>query len=156
MLDICAEEAQLRYALDIILLLQCLLQGTHPARSSLRLLPHLKNARPHVFKRLETVGVSSLPQVTRRRERERGRVEAVGVVSYRSLLSALVWGDLPRTRRPQSSAYICIHICLYEDDLEEKEEGVRWRSTEAVTTCVCLLWTDDVSSGRSSSPPVFF
>ncbi|PHJ15025.1 activating signal cointegrator 1 complex subunit [Cystoisospora suis] len=65
MLDICGEEAELRSALDVILLLQCLLQGTHPARSSLRVLPHLnhKSSSDKVLKRLEALGISSLPQL---------------------------------------------------------------------------------------------
>ncbi|KFH11918.1 putative activating signal cointegrator 1 complex subunit 3 [Toxoplasma gondii VAND] len=61
MLDICTEEAQLRYALDVILLFQCLIQATHPARSSLRALKHLRSAEPSRLRRLSCLGIHSLP-----------------------------------------------------------------------------------------------
>lgn len=60
MIDIAAEQAQLRCALYIILLLQCLQNGTHPARSCLFTLPHITDAAAAALRKQ---GVHSLAQV---------------------------------------------------------------------------------------------
>ncbi|OEH75857.1 u5 small nuclear ribonucleoprotein helicase isoform 1 [Cyclospora cayetanensis] len=57
MIDVAAEEAQLQYALRTILLLQCLRSATHPARSSLYVLPHMTDA---VVAALRQQGIVSL------------------------------------------------------------------------------------------------
>ena len=60
MIEIAGEEAQLQSAMHCILLLQCLIQGTHPFQSSLAVLPNLKP--PHI-KRLCENRVECLPEL---------------------------------------------------------------------------------------------
>ncbi|CAJ1392609.1 unnamed protein product [Effrenium voratum] len=65
MVDIAAEEAQLRSTLNLILLLQCLHQAHQPWRSSLATLPHLSDKALRV---LRSLGVDSLPELIERRD----------------------------------------------------------------------------------------
>ena len=61
MIDVAAEEAQLQYALYVILLLQCLQSATHPGQSSLFSLPHINDAAAAALK---DQGVYSLAHVS--------------------------------------------------------------------------------------------
>eukprot|EP00916_Digyalum_oweni_P005755 GHVL01009972.1.p1 GENE.GHVL01009972.1~~GHVL01009972.1.p1 ORF type:complete len:1298 (-),score=239.47 GHVL01009972.1:4009-7524(-) len=60
MIDIAAHEAQLLSALHIIILNQCLIQATHPGRSSLYCLPRADDA---FVKRCERFNITDLPQL---------------------------------------------------------------------------------------------
>lgn len=65
MVDIAAEEAQLRSTTNLILLLQCLHQCTHPWRSSLATLPHFSEK---TLKTLAGMGIECLPELIERRD----------------------------------------------------------------------------------------
>lgn len=118
MLDICGEEAQLRYALDVVLLLQCLLQGTHPARSSLRVLPHLshKTASEKVLRRLEALGVSSLPQVNMQRRSEVYIDEKAYISETILSIDVRIRRDISirikRERYLFAGIYACVYLCI--------------------------------------------
>merc|ERR1711871_373063 len=61
LVDIAAEEAQWRTCLNLISLLQCIHQATHPWRTSLCTLPYLGNNE--ILKVLKKYGIESLPQL---------------------------------------------------------------------------------------------
>eukprot|EP00930_Biecheleria_cincta_P022697 TRINITY_DN16541_c0_g2_i1.p1 TRINITY_DN16541_c0_g2~~TRINITY_DN16541_c0_g2_i1.p1 ORF type:complete len:2306 (+),score=474.18 TRINITY_DN16541_c0_g2_i1:62-6919(+) len=65
MVDIAAEEAQLRSTLNLILLLQCLHQAHNPWRTSLACIPHLSDKN---LKVLKGMAVESLPELIERRD----------------------------------------------------------------------------------------
>merc|ERR1719277_2665653 len=65
MVDISAEEAQLRSTLNLIILLQCLHQATSPWRSSLHTLPHFSEKS---LKVLAGMGVQALPELIERQK----------------------------------------------------------------------------------------
>lgn len=65
MVDIAAEEAQLRSTLNLIILLQCLHQANHPWRSSLTCLPHFSDK---ALKALKAMGIESLPELIERKD----------------------------------------------------------------------------------------
>eukprot|EP00928_Gymnodinium_smaydae_P012460 TRINITY_DN14514_c2_g7_i2.p1 TRINITY_DN14514_c2_g7~~TRINITY_DN14514_c2_g7_i2.p1 ORF type:complete len:728 (-),score=133.14 TRINITY_DN14514_c2_g7_i2:1011-3194(-) len=64
MVDISAEEAQLRSTLNLILLLQCLHQASHPWRSSLACLPHFSEK---TLATLKGIGIECLPELIEHR-----------------------------------------------------------------------------------------
>jgi len=65
MVDIAAEEAQLRSTLNLILLLQCLHQAHSPWRTSLACIPHLSDKNLRILKGMS---VESLPELIERRD----------------------------------------------------------------------------------------
>jgi len=65
MVDIAAEEAQLRSTLNLILLLQCLHQTTHPWRNSLTCLPHFSDK---VLRDLRAQGIECIPELIERKD----------------------------------------------------------------------------------------
>jgi len=65
MVDIAAEEAQLRSTLNLIILLQCLHQATHPWRSSLACLPHFSDK---TLQTLRAMGIEALPELIERKD----------------------------------------------------------------------------------------
>ncbi|KAL8269770.1 hypothetical protein Esti_006299 [Eimeria stiedai] len=87
MIDVAAEEAQLRYALYIILLLQCLQSGTHPARSSLFCLPHMTDAAAAVLQ-------------------QRGLYSLAHLLEHRSLASTLSAAGMGLKEREEAAAFL--------------------------------------------------
>mmetsp|Transcript_51289 Transcript_51289/g.135511 ORF Transcript_51289/g.135511 Transcript_51289/m.135511 type:complete len:396 (+) Transcript_51289:2-1189(+) len=65
MIDIAAEEAQLKSTLNLILLLQCLHQAIHPWQSSLNCMPHFSE---RTLRTLHGMGIESLPELIERRD----------------------------------------------------------------------------------------
>jgi activating signal cointegrator complex subunit 3 len=65
MVDIAAEEGQLKSTVNLILLLQCLHQATHPWRSSLACMPHFSDK---TLKILKGQGIECLPELIERRD----------------------------------------------------------------------------------------
>jgi len=65
MVDIAAYEAQLKSAMNMIMLLQCIHQATHPWRSSLRTLPHISDT---IEQELYNQGITSLPELIERQD----------------------------------------------------------------------------------------
>merc|ERR1719394_34641 len=60
MVDIAAEEAQLQSTVNLILLLQCLHQASHPWRSSLSCMPHFSDK---TLQTLKNHGIECLPEL---------------------------------------------------------------------------------------------
>merc|ERR1719456_1536524 len=65
MVDIAAEEGQLKSTLNLILLLQCLHQATHPWRSSLNCMPHFSDKTLQILK---GQGIECLPELIERKD----------------------------------------------------------------------------------------
>merc|ERR1719401_1213599 len=65
MVGISAEEAQLRSTLNLIILLQCLHQSTHPWSSSLTCMPHFNDK---TLKILKGMGIECLPELIERQK----------------------------------------------------------------------------------------
>jgi preprotein translocase subunit Sec63 len=65
MVDIAAEEAQLKSTINLILLLQCLHQATHPWRNSLACMPHFSDKTISILK---GQGIECLPELIERKD----------------------------------------------------------------------------------------
>jgi hypothetical protein len=63
MVDIAAEEGQLKSTTNLIILLQCLHQATHPWRSSLSCLPHVTQ---RILSKLQGMGIDCIPELIER------------------------------------------------------------------------------------------
>eukprot|EP00913_Durusdinium_trenchii_P028966 g27160.t1 len=95
MVDIAAEEAQLRSTLNLILLLQCLHQAHQPWRSSLATLPHLSDKALRI---LRDFGVDSLPELIERRDASKilTKLSLPSADAHKELLQIVQ--DMPRLR----------------------------------------------------------
>lgn len=95
MVDIAAEEAQLRSTLNLILLLQCLHQAHQPWRSSLATLPHLSDKALRI---LRDMGVDSLPELIERRDASKilTKLSLPSADAHKELLQIVQ--DMPRLR----------------------------------------------------------
>jgi len=95
MVDIAAEEAQLRSTLNLILLLQCLHQAHQPWRTSLATLPHLSEKS---LKVLRDYSVDSLPELIERRDANKllTKLSLPSADAHKELLQIVQ--DMPRLR----------------------------------------------------------
>merc|ERR1719499_1153169 len=96
MVDISAEEAQLRSTLNLIILLQCLHQSTHPLRSSLACLPHFNDK---TLRTLQNMGVECLPELIERQktlQRNLQKLQLPNAEVYKDVLQLLQ--GMPRLR----------------------------------------------------------
>mmetsp|Transcript_111444 Transcript_111444/g.322204 ORF Transcript_111444/g.322204 Transcript_111444/m.322204 type:complete len:1102 (+) Transcript_111444:1-3306(+) len=96
MVDIAAEEAQLRSTLNLIMLLQCLHQTTHPWRSSLTCVPHFSDK---TLKILKGMGIECLPELIERSQTLQRDLQKLGLPSseaYKEVLQLLQ--GMPRLR----------------------------------------------------------
>lgn len=111
MVDIAAEEAQLRSTTNLILLLQCLHQATHPWRSSLACLPHMADKTLQILKQM---GIECIPELIERSDAPKV-IRALSLPSsdaFKEILQLVQ--DMPRLR---------MRIELRVLDPEEKDEG---------------------------------
>ncbi|CAK9033484.1 unnamed protein product, partial [Durusdinium trenchii] len=112
MVDIAAEEAQLRSTLNLILLLQCLHQAHQPWRSSLATLPHLSDKALRI---LRDFGVDSLPELIERRDASKilTKLSLPSADAHKELLQIVQ--DMPRLR-------VRVELRILDpEDAEEKE-----------------------------------
>jgi len=95
MVDISADEAQLRSTLNLILLLQCLHQATHPWRSSLACLPHFSDKTLHALKNMN---ITALPELIERKDAARVlmKLSLLSAEAHKEVLQLVQ--DMPRTR----------------------------------------------------------
>jgi len=95
MVDISADEAQLRSTLNLILLLQCLHQATNPWRSSLACLPHFSDK---TLQALKNMNITCLPELTERKDAARVlmKLSLLSAEAHKEVLQLVQ--DMPRTR----------------------------------------------------------
>jgi len=115
MVDISAEEAQLRSTLNLIILLQCLHQASHPWRSSLHCLPHFNDKS---LRTLAGMGVEALPELIERQRtlpKDLQKLSLPNAEAYKEVLQLLQ--GMPRLR-------IRIELRILEpEDPNKPEEG---------------------------------
>lgn len=95
MIDIAAEEAQLKSTLNLILLLQCLHQAAHPWRSSLACMPHFTEK---MLGMLKGMNIECLPELIERRDQAK-LLQKLGLPTadaYKEVLQLVT--DLPKLR----------------------------------------------------------
>jgi len=110
MVDISAEEAQLKSTLNLILLLQCLHQATHPWRSSLACLPHFSDK---ILQSLKAMKIECLPELIERRDAAKilMKLALPGAEAHKEVLQLV--DEIPKLR---------MRIELRVLDPEEKSE----------------------------------
>jgi len=121
MVDIAAEEAQLRTTLNLILLLQCLHQATHPWRSSLRCMPHFSDK---TINTLKGMGIDALPELIERKDASRllPKLSLPNAEAHKEVLQLVQ--DLPRLR-----VRIELRVLDPEDNAEEEGRDEEGRET---------------------------
>merc|ERR1719359_1234832 len=119
MVDIAAEEAQLRSTLNLILLLQSLHQASHPWRSTLLCLPHLS---PDTLRTLKRLGIDSLPELIERKD-------SANLITQLSLSSSDAHKELLQLVRelPRLRVKIELRILDAEDAKEPEDNEERER-----------------------------
>jgi len=116
MVDIAAEEAQLRSTLNLIILLQCLHQSTQPWRSSLHCLPHFSDKSLRI---LAGMGVEALPELIERQKtlsKDLQKLSLPNSEAFKEVLQLLQ--GMPRLR-----IRIELRILDPEDPNKAPEEG---------------------------------
>merc|ERR1719277_397374 len=96
MVDISADEAQLRSTLNLILLLQCLHQATHPWRSSLACLPHFSDKTLHALKNMNITALPELIERQRTLQKDLQQLSLPSAEAYKEVLQVLQ--GMPRLR----------------------------------------------------------
>eukprot|EP00931_Biecheleriopsis_adriatica_P074347 TRINITY_DN48427_c0_g1_i1.p1 TRINITY_DN48427_c0_g1~~TRINITY_DN48427_c0_g1_i1.p1 ORF type:complete len:2277 (-),score=572.30 TRINITY_DN48427_c0_g1_i1:97-6843(-) len=112
MVDIAAEESQLRSTLNLILLLQCLHQAHCPWKTSLATLPHLSDK---ALKILKGFGVESLPELIERRD-------ASKLLTKLSLPSAEATKELLQIVQEMPRLRVRCELRVLDPEDESKEE----------------------------------
>eukprot|EP00927_Polykrikos_kofoidii_P084346 TRINITY_DN8859_c2_g1_i1.p1 TRINITY_DN8859_c2_g1~~TRINITY_DN8859_c2_g1_i1.p1 ORF type:complete len:2277 (+),score=381.93 TRINITY_DN8859_c2_g1_i1:118-6948(+) len=111
MVDIAAEEAQLRSTTNLILLLQCLHQATHPWRSSLTCLPHISDK---ALATLKGMGIECLPELIERRDAAKilMKLQLPTADAHKEVLQ-LVQG-MPRLR-------VCVELRILDPEVKDEK-----------------------------------
>jgi len=119
MVDISAEEAQLRSTINLIILLQCIHQATHPWRSSLTSVPYFSDKTLTV---LSGMGVEALPELLERKDYTKilMKLQLPSADAHKEVLQ-MVQG-LPKLRKR-----IELRVLDPEDKAEEAEGGEQGR-----------------------------
>jgi len=114
MVDIAAEEAQLRSTLNLIMLLQSLHQASHPWRNTLLCLPHLS---PDTLRTLKRLGIESLPELIERRD-------SANIITQLSLSSSDAHKELLQLVRELPRLRVKIELRILDpEDAKEPDEN---------------------------------
>jgi len=115
MVDIAAEEAQLKSTVNLILLLQCLHQATYPWRSSLACLPHVSSKS---LSTLKGMNIECLPELIERRDAAK-ILQKISLPSADAHKEVLQLVELPRLR-----ARVELRILEPQEEKKEAEEAL--------------------------------
>ncbi|CAE8646643.1 unnamed protein product, partial [Polarella glacialis] len=122
MVDIAAEEAQLRSTINLILLIQCLHQATQPWRSSLSTLPHLS---AKALATLKGMGIECLPELIERKDSAKilMKLQLPTAEAHKEVLQLVQ--EMPRMR-----VRIELRVLFPEDGKKDSEDEEEEKNAE--------------------------